>query len=458
MHDVARPLAATIAPGTDDRPHSSPSVHAERGVSPPRKRTRKSSPRREEGGALLSILEEMRKISHRVGLLERGDFRSPAPPSEGERPLAEVDTAPAGPPPAEMDGEEEDGFLDIHVDASSEDSLYSPRGPSPSVDDGEEGSFPRGKFEVALEAARDLGLSGAAAQAPPSPQDVWAAGSGEPSARPHFPVAQGFLETLRKSWPEESQAGRRGLKRGCAGMRGVSYAPESGLNWMPPVEREVAMLTSLPVGSVSNDPSHPTTGGRVSDRLLTSAFDAAMRTARAGNVLAILLAAAHRQLGGDSVQLSELLSTALSVQQHITADVGDCLAQLIRSRRHLWLSETSFPPMVRAQLVALPVEPGRVFHTSTRSVLEQAGEAVRAKEKIYSAFKKPVSLPAAAGARMGPRPGWSRGGAPRPPSRSAPSPQQSRRGATGRSFRGRGGSKKGAHPSRSKGDRPAPQQ
>ena len=52
VHDGARAPAASVAPEVGDPPRDTPPVHAEKGFSPPRKRTRKSSPQREESGAL----------------------------------------------------------------------------------------------------------------------------------------------------------------------------------------------------------------------------------------------------------------------------------------------------------------------------------------------------------------------------------------------------------------------
>ena len=431
-------------------------MRAERAGSPVRKQARRS-PQGEENDALRLILEEMRKISQRVSDLE--NVSSPVLPCR-EGPLEtksltrEEGTDPTCPPSAYVEESEAD-VLDIHADCLSEDSLYSQREPSPL--DSEVGDpLPRGRLEVVLGAAHDIGLLESPSQAPPPSQDVWASGSGTPSQRAHFPVAQGFVEALRKYWPGGSPVGS-GARRGCAGMRGVWYAPESGLTWMPSVEREVAMLTSLPFGSVSTDPSHPTADGKAADKLLSMAFNAAMRAARAGNVLAILLAAALRQMGGDNAQLLETLSTALSVQHHVTADVGDCLGQIIRSRRHLWLSETSLPPAVRAQLVALPVEPGRVFHSSTRAALEQAGEARRTKEKICAAFRKPGPRPSASGAQ-GVQPVWGDEEPPLHPPRAASPPSLPPRGGYGGGSRGRGGLRKGPQRSGGRGKRgPTPQ-
>ena len=426
------PLAARSAMAACTEDTEAPALKRQRG-----------SPRGGEEDALQLILAEMRCISRRVAALEGEPPRREVPPP----PTPRVDApGPSGssphggrfapPPPSPMGVEDVDGMLDVHAGDSSDDSLYSPKEPSPfDIDEGEEEApLPRGNLDVVLEAARDLGLQTLDARTPPPPRDVWASAAAPPSP-PSFPVAQGFLEMLRKHWPAGPPT--KGGKKGCAGMRGVCYAPGSGLNWMPPVEQEVAMLTSLPLGSVSNDSSHPTTDGRVLDRQIATAFNAAMRAARAGNVLAILLAAAGQQVGDDNARLSEMLSAALSVQSYVTTDVGDCLGQLVRSRRHLWLAETSLPPAMRAQLVALPVEPGRVFHSSTRAALEQAGEARRTKEKICAAFRKTGARPSAARSQDA-RPDWARGEPSRYFPQSGPPPSlPSREGEGARSFRGR---------------------
>ena len=157
------------------------------------------------------------------------------------------------------------------------------------------------------------------------------------------------------------------------------------------------------------------------------------------------------RMGSGNVRFSETLSTALSVHSHIIADVGDCLGQLIRSRRHLWLAETSLPPAVRTRLVALPVEPGRVFHSSTREVLEQAGEARRTREKICAAFRKPDPSPSTSAAR-------GRGGSPRLPPLQTRPPFRPARAEAERSFRGHAKSRRGAWSSGGRGRRGAPSQ
>ena len=55
--------------------------------------------------------------------------------------------------------------------------------------------------------------------------------------------------------------------------------------------------------------------------------------------------------------------------------MGGCLGQLVGPRLCLWLAEIFLPPVVREQLVALPVKPGEVFYTSTRAVLAGGRQA-----------------------------------------------------------------------------------
>ena len=354
-----------------------------------------------------------------------------------EVPGEDFPTARALSPPAMDSGGEEDV---LHLYASSEGSLYSPGSHSPSLrgqsDYEEEGSEEPinvgrpGIFDTLLEAARDLGLpTHEQGSVPPPPQDIWA---GTPPARatPFFPVAQGFVERLRGTWDTAAPQGDPG--RSCGGIRGIRYAPDTGLGWMPPVERDIALLTSLPPEKVSHNPAHSSMDGKAADKLLSLAFNASMRAARAGNLLAILLAAARRQVGGDNARLVETLTAALSVQSYVTRDIGDSLGRTVRLRRHLWLAETALPAAVRSQLVALPVEPDRVFHTSTRAALEQTGEARRARDKICGAFRSP--RPSGSRAyRAPPRP--VQGGRPWPS--PSPSPSQPQRGQGRRSFRQR---------------------
>ena len=90
----------------------------------PALKRQRGPPQREEEDALLLILAEMRSISHRVAALEgmdAPDVDDPSPHGGGVAP----------PPPPPMEVGDVDGILDIHAEDSSEDSLYSPRAPSP---------------------------------------------------------------------------------------------------------------------------------------------------------------------------------------------------------------------------------------------------------------------------------------------------------------------------------------
>ena len=428
------------------------------------------------------ILREMQAISRRVGALEAGcgapvtsvagplecggavPPRAEEPPRGGSSPVAGAPPMPRatlpnppspGPPPGSAlptsevwEDDSEDVELQLHAQESSDGSLYSlleddPTG-RPDVDDGGVGAVVAGSSLLTdvRAAALEIGLASPRDSAQEvAGQGIWA-GVPLPKGDPPFPVAMGYTSMLRRSWGVVNPSDR--WNPGCAVLKRLRYDPGEGLETMPPVEREVAEFTPLPPEKREGDPVHPSREGRAADRLVSRAFDAAMRAARVGNLLAISLASARRQAEGVCPRLAATLTTALTLQSQVVRDLGESLSTTVRARRHLWLRESSLPVAVRDQLISLPVEPGRVFNASSRALLESMGEARKARQKVVEALGAGPKAPPRRGS--GPKGRGGRSVRPPPPPAPSPRPQwtpakQSFRG--GRAKKGRGGKSRG---------------
>ena len=463
--DVAPPSRKASGKRTEKRRFSSPLA-----ISPA-----KRPPPSPELDPLEMILREMRAISSRVGLLETGQRQAAtgdtsslgmllpradahgtavtaadesldyqAGSSLSPSPSREAVCSQSESPSAAWEEEADQVELQLHPSESSDGSLYSPTDEGARAEASDSGLVEResGLLADIRMAAYDAGLTApAVAERPQLGQGVWA---GVPLHKgdPPFPVAEGYVSMLRRSWDTVVPSER--WNPGCSVLRRLRYDPAAGLEAMPPVEREVTELTAPP-SKVEDDPSLPDKDGRAADRLTVRSFDAAMRAARAGNLLAIALASARHQAEGADPRLARSLTTALTLQSQVVRDLGECLAGLVRSRRHLWLGASSFPLAIRDRLVSLPVEPGRVFHSSSRAVLEGVGEARKARRKITEGLKptKPKAPPRPKASRgsvpamVSPlaqldrpqKPGWA------PPGR----PFRGRKAARGRPSKGRGG-------------------
>ena len=450
---LVRPTPPPVAGGkrtAKRRAHSPP---------PESQAKRRPSPPRED--PLQLLLLEMRAISNRVRMLEAGrqladTVVSPAvdrlPPEEEVDVLSADDLSVTEEvadldPPSPLGGslaglpsstrgcwreDPCDVELELHPDESSDESLFSPAEGSArggAADEGESVERDVGVLTEIRQAAYEIGLAAQPATDQDQPkQGIWA-GLPLPKGDPPFPVADGYAAMLRRSWATVLPTER--WNPGCVGLRRLRYDPEAGLESMPSVEREVAEFTATPLARLEGDPSLPDKEDRAADRLIIRAFDAAMRAVRTGNLLAIALASARHQADGAIPQVSKALTTALTLQSQVVRDLGECLACNVRSRRHLWLRGSSLPLAVREQLVALPVEPRRVFHSTSRAVLEGIGEARKARRKIVEGLKvaRPKAPPRRAASY---KPQASSSSAPTLP----PPPPRSQGGSNKRPFRG----------------------
>ena len=334
---------------------------------------------------------------------------------------------------------------------SSDEDLYAPLGGDPegypnTNDEGaEETAAGTSLLADVRTAASEIGLASPRDSAQESAgQGIWA-GVPLPRGDPPFPVAVGYTSMLRRSWSRVDPSDR--WNPGCAGLKRLRYDPGEGLETMPPVEREVAEFTPLPPEKLEGDPVLPNPEGRAADKLISRAFDAAMRAARVGNLLAISLASARRQVEDVDPRVAATITTALTLQSQVVRDLGECLSTTVRARRHLWLRESSLPRTVRDQLISLPVEPGRVFNTSSRALLEGLGEARRARQKVVEALGAAPKAPPRRG--LGARGRGGRRAGPPPPPTPPSQPQwkpakQSFRG--GKTKRVRGGKARGGGP------------
>ena len=117
---------------------------------------------------------------------------------------------------------------------------------------------------------------------------VWA---GIAQSRPtvSLPAAEDFCQMLRKTWEIPSKPCQFNV--GCRKLARGAYPPRTGLGDMPPVEREMAALTSTGPPRLTADPHCPRRECDRTDRLVCKAYNASARAARSGNALAVLLAA-----------------------------------------------------------------------------------------------------------------------------------------------------------------------
>ena len=242
-------------------------------------------------------------------------------------------------------------------------------------------------------AAKIVGLN-VPAETPAPVDGVWAGISrSQPSVS--IPAAPDYLHMLKKTWDNPTAV--RQFNAGCRMLARPQYGPETGLADMPPVEREMAALTSLGPERVTTNPRCPVGECQKTDRLVCRSYNAATRAARSGNALAILLAAIRKTVNPDEHDTRDLVDSALVAHTQLTSDIGASMSSSMLARRQIWLAQTSLPENIRRDLTNMSVVPGNVFHPDFQSVLDKAEKSRRTRECVQRTFGK------AGGARFRPR-------------------------------------------------------
>lgn len=257
-----------------------------------------------------------------------------------------------------------------------------------------------------LSAAKIVGLS-VPAEAPSSVEGVWA-GISQPQPAVSVPAAADYLQMLRKAW--NSPAAAPQFNAGCRRLTRPHFAPDSGLADMPPVEGEMAALTSLGPERVTANPRCPVKECHKTDSLVCRTYNAATRAARSGNALAILLAAIRKTVSQEDRDTMSLIDAALVTHAQLTRDMGAAMSSAMLARRQVWLAQTTLPETIRKELTNLPVVPGRVFHPDSQGLLDKAEKSRRTRDSVQRTFHRhsASNYRARGGPQPPPQVSWSR--------------------------------------------------
>lgn len=272
---------------------------------------------------------------------------------------------------------------DVEIEHSD---VSSRPGGSTSAGDGAEEASAVDLVGRVLTAAKIVGLPIPREDAGPA-EGVWA-GITQPRPTVSLPAADGFCQMLRKAWNTPGKAPQ--FNAGCRKLAKAPYPPETGLGDMPPVEKEMAALTSLGPLRLTANPHCPRRECDKTDRLVSKAYNASARAARSGNALAVLLAAVRKSTGTDDQDTKELLDAALSALAQMTRDIGSAMSSATLARRQVWLAQTALPEVVKRELINMPVQPGNVFHPNSQATLDKAQESWRTRESVRWTFRRPA--------------------------------------------------------------------
>ncbi|KAK0136266.1 hypothetical protein N1851_027838 [Merluccius polli] len=179
---------------------------------------------------------------------------------------------------------------------------------------------------------------------------------------------------------------------GC--MAAMQDAAQVGLGRMPPVEPALASLILAPDEALRPDARCPRPQCRVTEDLLSKAYDSAARMGRIGNSLSHLLLGLSTSLQQAQVEpsLQTLSDASLQAFALMARELGRTISTLVQTRRQVWLAQSPLTETCRKVLRAVPVEPGELFGAAALEALERAARARQTKQEL-SGLHRSMSAP-----------------------------------------------------------------
>ena len=313
---------------------------------------------------------------------------------------------PPTPPPPQADWELEEDNADAMStrasDSMFQDGVYSPRyDPSPErgsqgayqpesvqAEDGSEtsrrssGSTEPGDGPCALRATLRAALAKVGLDEPPAAQVVTNPFFRRVATAPPFtvPPSPHFLDQLKQCWADPGAPAHRG--RDARALASMGEAEKHGLVHMPPVDQCIAALVLPPDEALKNTARCPSSQCRVTDGLLSKAYDSAACMARLGNSLSVLLLAQSKILesGQPGRELGDMNDVALETFGLMSSELGRLMSTLVVARRQVWLAQAPMSDECRKALRKLPVVPGQLFGPEADRALERRQQSRQASE------------------------------------------------------------------------------
>jgi len=223
-----------------------------------------------------------------------------------------------------------------------------------------------------------------------APSSSFFRGTAKPSAL-SIPPSKDYIEELQKCWANpKSLTHHTTASRALAAM----HEPDSyGLGQMPKVDPFIASFIISPEEAWRPNVCCPRPQCRITDDLLSQAYNTAARMGRIGNSLSHLMLALSQSLqpiGGDpSVQI--LSDASLQAFAFMSRELGRLMSTLTQARRQVWLAQSPLSEACRRTLRDLPVVPGQLFGPAAQQTLEQSIQTNKTRQQLADLRGTPPS-------------------------------------------------------------------
>ncbi|XP_037604355.1 uncharacterized protein LOC119475586 [Sebastes umbrosus] len=207
------------------------------------------------------------------------------------------------------------------------------------------------------------------------------------------PPSKEYLRELQACWRDTRAFSR--LPSDGRTLAAMQDAAKFGLDHMPAIEPAIASLIVSPDEALRPEARCPRPQCRVTDDLLSKAYDTAARMGRMGNSLSHLMLAlsASLQEAAPDVSSTSLSDASLQAFALMSRELGRLMSMLVQTRRQVWLAQSPLSETCRRTLRTVPVEPGHLFGTAALQVLERTVQADQTRQQ-FSGLRRGMPPPA----------------------------------------------------------------
>lgn len=204
-----------------------------------------------------------------------------------------------------------------------------------------------------------------------------------------IPHSEDYLKELQACWRDTKARSR--LSADGRTLAAMHNAAGIGLDCMPAVEPAIASLIVSPDEALRRDVRCPRPQCRITDDLLTRAYDAGARAGRIGNSLSHLMLALSASLQEGNVNADSVTFCDASLEAFglMSREIGRMMSILVQARRQVWLSQSNLTEAARRLLRSLPVEPGEIFGPAAQEALERTIQAGQTRQQLAGLRRMP---------------------------------------------------------------------
>lgn len=204
-----------------------------------------------------------------------------------------------------------------------------------------------------------------------------------------IPHSEDYLKELQACWRDTKACSR--LSADGRTLAAMHDAAGVGLDRMPAVEPAITSLVVSPDEALRRDARCPRPQCRITDDLLTRAYDAGARAGRMGNSLSHLMLAlsASLQEGNVTADSTTFCDASLEAFGLFSRELGRMMSILVQARRQVWLSQSNLTEAARRLLRSLPVEPGEIFGPAAQEALERTIQAGQTRQQLAGLRRMP---------------------------------------------------------------------